>query len=115
MTKEPTFEMMNKSFSQYSSLNLPAQLSNEGMDYKSAVKEIYEITQVFDEHLHEQQVDFYLPQASLIIEIDGPIHCLFKRGTTMEYTPKTKLRNFLYARLFKKDKIIQINLYWGGS
>ncbi len=35
---------------------------------------IFEITNVYVKDLYEQQVDFYLPQASLIIEIDGTQH-----------------------------------------
>lgn len=35
---------------------------------------IFEITKVYVKDLYEQQVDFYLPQASLIIEIDGAQH-----------------------------------------
>lgn len=35
---------------------------------------IFDITQVYVKELYEQQVDFYLPQASLIIEIDGGQH-----------------------------------------
>jgi len=37
---------------------------------------IFDITQVYVKELYEQQVDFYLPQASLIIEIDGEQHRL---------------------------------------
>jgi ATP-dependent DNA helicase RecQ len=35
---------------------------------------IYDITRVYVKELYNQQVDFYLPQASLIIEIDGTQH-----------------------------------------
>ncbi len=35
---------------------------------------LFDITQVFVESLYNQYVDFYLPQASLIIEIDGQQH-----------------------------------------
>ena len=35
---------------------------------------IFEITKVYVKDLYEQQVDFYLPQASLIIEVDGAQH-----------------------------------------
>ncbi len=37
---------------------------------------IFDITQVYVKDLYEQQVDLYLPQASLIIEIDGEQHRL---------------------------------------
>lgn len=39
---------------------------------------IFDITQVYVEALYNQFVDFYLPQASLIIEIDGEQHKLSK-------------------------------------
>ena len=35
---------------------------------------IFDITRVYEKSLSEQQVDFYLPQASVIIEIDGMQH-----------------------------------------
>jgi len=39
---------------------------------------IYDITRVYVKELYDQQVDFYIPQASLIIEIDGAQHQLSK-------------------------------------
>jgi ATP-dependent DNA helicase RecQ len=35
---------------------------------------IFDMTQVYVEPFHNRQVDFYIPQAGLIIEIDGPQH-----------------------------------------
>ncbi|MBT4210341.1 MAG: HAD-IA family hydrolase, partial [Porticoccaceae bacterium] len=36
--------------------------------------QIFDMTQVYVEHLHNRQVDFYIPQVGLIIEIDGQHH-----------------------------------------
>jgi ATP-dependent DNA helicase RecQ len=35
---------------------------------------IFDMTQVYVEQFHNRQVDFFIPQAGLIIEIDGPQH-----------------------------------------
>ncbi|MEA2018071.1 MAG: HAD-IIIA family hydrolase, partial [Campylobacterota bacterium] len=56
---------------------------------------IFDITQVYVEELYQQQVDFYLPQASLIIEIDGSQHTQstskdsFRDSHTKKYGIKT--------------------------
>lgn len=60
-----------------------------------------DITHVYDENLKNQQVDFYLPQASLIIEIDGSQHIGNKKD---EYRDNyLKKYGLIVVRILTKD------------
>ena len=59
--------------------------------------QIFDMTQVYVEQFQNRQVDFYIPQVGVIIEIDGPQH----RKTTKTDTDRDQFTSGLGLRTFR--------------
>lgn len=88
---------------------LPKYLGNYGFACNLIVPEpmLNEITNQFVPHLHNRQVDFFLPQAGVIIEVDGKQH---KNSTTEDQARDNHaLKYGLHTIRITTDEINQEN------